>query len=286
MHTNKHILLLAVGCIATAVLARAESVIQPTPALSSPYQLAFSDEFNGHKVDTATWYFRADAKHRSAQSPENVMVEDGSLKLTLRTYEEPVRGMKAGGGGIITRERFRYGYYEVRARFGNGRDDDGDGQVDEGWHHSFWVMAAEGDDNGHVKTTYPGIRRTEIDCYEFADTYSADGVAMKQHVIVWNEDGSEWGRLPKPPEDLVHFENFDPTIWHTYGFEWTPEDIRFFVDGELTRQTKYSAEQFEHDSVNIWLTAISANWCDRDPEPSSAHYDYVRYFKPVKEAGQ
>ncbi len=257
---------------------------RPNADLTGAYRLAWLDEFGGDSVDSTRWFFRADSKHQSTQSPENVAVTDGALVLTLKVYEKPVRGKSAGGGGIVSRDRFRYGYYEVRARFGDGVDNDRDGLVDEGWHHAFWAMAAEGDDAGFVNTTYPGIRRTEIDCYEFADTYAEGGVVrMKQHVIVWNEDGREWGRLPTPPTNLTRLPDFDPTIWHTYGFEWTKDKLRFFIDGRLTQVAEYPANEFEHDEVNIWLTAISANWCHRDPEPSVAHYDYVRYYEPTTE---
>jgi beta-glucanase (GH16 family) len=256
---------------------------RPDADLSISYELAFSDEFEGDSVDVDRWLFRADNKHQSVQSPDNVSVEDGSLVLTLKVYDKPVKGKKAGGAGIITRDQFHYGYYEVRAKLGDGRDDDNDGIVDEGWHHSFWAMAAEGDEQGFVNTTYPGVRRTEIDCYEYADTYALEGgtLGMKQHVIVWNEDGSEWGRLPKPPKDMTYLPDFDATEWHTYGFEWTEDDLRFFVDGKLTNETKYPASKFVHDQLNIWLTGMSANWCDDDPEPSIAYYDYIRYYKPI-----
>lgn len=255
------------------------TVVAAIPASAEPpagYELVWSDEFNGVTLDRAKWFYRTDAKHRSVQRPQNVAVQDGALVLNLTVLDQPVQGKKAAGAGIVSRERFRYGYYEVRAQLGDGSDDDDDGRVDQGWHHAFWAMAAVGDEHGHVDTTYPGIRRTEIDCYENG---SENLKRFTQHVIVWKPDGKEWGRLPKPPADVVDMgARFKPEDWHTYAFEWTPDEVRFFVDGELKAVAEYPADKFEHDLVNLWLTAISANWNAKNQEPSVARYDYVRIY--------
>ena len=247
------------------------------------YEIYWAEEFEVDTLDTSKWAYRNDAKHRSVQLRENVVVADGVLTLNLRVLDNPIRGKKASGAGIISKERFRYGYYEVRAKLGLPGDDG------RGWHHSFWAMAAEVDDKGNVSTTYPGIRRTEIDCYENATEHKngkhQQGLSnFTQHVIVWNEKGEEWGRLPKPPTDVEERgEDFNPADWHTYAFEWTPEVVRFYVDGEVTKVADYPAKQHVHDEINLWLTAISANWNSGKQTPSRAQYDYLRCYKlPVK----
>lgn len=245
------------------------------------YELYWAEEFDGDSLNTSKWAYRNDAKHRSVQLRENVVVADGVLTLNLRVLDDPIRRKKAAGAGIISKERFRYGFYEVKARLGLPGDDG------RGWHHSFWAMAAEVDGKGNVSTTYPGIRRTEIDCYENATEHKngkhQDGLSsFTQHVIVWNEEGKEWGRLPKPPIDVEdRGDDFDPADWHIYGFEWTPLEVRFFVDGELTKVADYPADIFEHDEINLWLTAISANWNSERQTPSRAQYDYLRCYKAL-----
>ena len=72
---------------------------------------------------------------------------------------------------------------------------------------------------------------------------------------------------------------FNATEWNTYAFEWTPEGVQFFVNGRKTVFGSYPADEFEHDRINVWLTAIAANWCDEDPEQSMAEYDYFRFYK-------
>lgn len=260
--------------------------LKPSATLEGEYKIHWHDEFEGKSLDTDKWAFRTDVKHRSAQLRENVIIKKGCLKLNLRAHETPIKGKKASGAGIISRERFQYGYYEVKSKLGTGTDTDDDGKIDESWHHSFWAMAAviEGDSVG---TTYPGIRRTEIDCYENASEHkghnSESGLnRFTQHVIVWNEDGKEWGRLPKPPSDVTEIEGFNANEWHTYSFEWTEERINFFVDGELTQVAEYPSNKFVHDHINVWLTAMSANWCKPGAQDSQALYDYFRFFKKVE----
>ena len=54
----------------------------------------------------------------------------------------------------------------------------------------------------------------------------------------------------------------------------------FFVNGVNTKTAHYPADQWEHNDVNVWLTAISTNYEDSDQELSRAQYDYFRYYEP------
>jgi beta-glucanase (GH16 family) len=246
------------------------------------YQLAWHDEFDGSQVDTSKWAFRTDVKHRSVQLKENVSVNAGILKLNLHQLTTALQGKLATGAGIISKKQFKYGYYEVKSRLGDKIDDDKDGKTDEGWHHAFWAMAASIDAKGEVNTTYPKSRRTEIDGYENASTHdhAAESTLSKftQHVIIWQSDGKEYGRVPKTPADITAIPNFNANDWHTYGFEWTDNAVTFYVDGKITHSAAYPLTQFEHDDINIWITAMAANWTGKDQENSSAEYDYVRFY--------
>lgn len=252
------------------------------------YSLEWHDEFDESYLDTAKWAYRTDNKHRSIQLRENVAFAKGSLLLNLNSLEDTLHGQLASGAGIVSQRRFKYGYYEVKAKLGDGIDDDQDGKTDEGWHHSFWAMAAEINEKNEVSTTYPGIRRTEIDCYENPSIHTGrhekklTGLNnFTQHIIVWDENGEEWGRLPKPPSDRFMKKDFNASEWHTYGFEWTEAVVNFYVDGQLTKVANYPKDQFVHDDINVWLTAIAANWTGKDQENSIAVYDYFKFYTPV-----
>ena len=249
----------------------------PTAMATPPagYQLTWQDEFNGNSLDTTEWLYRADEKHQSIQLPSNVEVSGGNLILNLTPLATPINGFDSAGAGVITRDRFRYGYYETRSRLGDGINDDGDGLVDEGWHHAFWAQLAEEAPGGTVSTTFPSIRRTEIDGYE---NDSTNLNRMTQHVLPWSEQGQIITRIPA--DDVTEFAPGTQSDWHTHGFEWTPNQVRFYVDDVLTKVADYSYDSWEHTDVNLWLTAISANWSDSDQELSEARYDYFRFYSP------
>lgn len=248
----------------------------------SNYELVWNDEFNGSIIDTTKWAFRTDVKHRSVQLKENVTLGKGILKLNLFQLSSALQGKFATGAGIISKKQFKYGYYEVKARLGDKIDDDNDGKIDEGWHHAFWAMAASINDKNEVNTTYPPSRRTEIDCFENASTHKHEAEnsihKFTQHIIIWKPDGKEYGRVPKTPKDIIAIPGFNANDWHTYGFEWTENAVTFYVDGKVTHIAPYLATEFEHDNLNIWITAMAAEWTGTDQENSSAEYDYVRFY--------
>ncbi len=246
---------------------------------NNKYVLEWQDEFTGSALDSSQWAYREDSKHRSIQRRENVSVQNGVLRLDLIKLDPPVEGKTASGAGVVSKTRFHYGWYETRARLGNETGEE------RGWHHSFWATAAEVDGES-VSSTHLGTHRTEIDGFENPTDHVEEPDTntlsrFTQHVITWSGESPEWGRRPEPPENRVAIPSFDASEWHTYAFEWTPSEVRFYVDGYPTQRADFPASQNRHDTINVWLTAISANWNDPDPIPSKAEYDYFRYYRPV-----
>ncbi len=265
--------------LSTAVVLSAASVSLATPPAG--YQLFWADEFDGPTLNESDWWYRADEKQQSIQLPSNVEIDNGELVLNLTPLATPINGFDAAGAGVISQQRFHYGYYETRSKLGDGIDHDGDGDIDEGWHHAFWAMAAEADENGHVLTTFPSFRRTEIDGYENGS--SGDIGRMRQHVLVWNDAGNITQKIPSGSSDITQNPAGTEYDWHTYGFEWTPDRVNFYVDDVLTKVAEYPVEQFEHDQINLWLTAISTNAEANNgvgQELSEARYDYFRFYEP------
>ncbi len=239
------------------------------------YQLSWADEFNGTSLDESSWWYRADEKQQSIQLPSNVEVADGSLILNLTPLDTPINGFDAAGAGVISSQRFRYGYYEVRSKLGDGINDDNDDQTDEGWWHAFWAQLADTDGNGNVGTTFPPSRRTEIDIYENGSNNLS---RFTQHVLPWNENGQIITKLPSNDLSTIPVETIND--WHTYGMEWTPNEVRFFVDDVFQHAAIYDPNVYEHTDVNVWLTAISTNGQSSDQERSEARYDYFRFYTP------
>lgn len=215
------------------LLAALSSPAQPPPG----YTLAWSDDFDGPSLNTTKWMYRTDVKMDSSQRPENVSVSNGQLVIHLR--KEDHRGKSYTGGGVISRERFRYGYYEARVKMHGA----------SGWHQSVWAMFA-----GDGSTTYPEQMRTEIDAMEFDSD-----VTWKGHMglIKWQGPGKSTS-LSCTPGVYRGPLGFDASAgFHHYGFEWTPKEVRFYLDGDLRCVLPYPPTDGEHDSINFWLTAIA-----------------------------
>ena len=201
------------------------------------YELKWSDDFNGNSLDTAKWMYRSDVKMDSSQRAENISVTGGQCLIHLR--KEQHRGKQYTGGGIISRERFRYGYYEARVKMHGAA----------GWHQSVWAMFA-----GDGSTTYPQEMRTEIDGMEFDSD-----VTWKGHMGLIKWQGPEKNSsLTCTPGVYRGALGFDASAdFHNYGFEWTPADVRFYLDGDLRCSLPYPVRDGAHDPINFWLTAIA-----------------------------
>ncbi len=274
--------LLLFGTSAVAVQQTTSAVLKKQLAPpQEQYELAWSDEFDGEALDRGNWHYRADAKLKSVQLPENVSVADGQLVLNLTKLDSEVQGKRYAGAGVVSEESFKYGYYEVRAKLGDGvdSDGDGDGKIDEGWHHAFWCLRAKDDGQGNIPTTKTdednNDANTEIDGFEIDPGKPGE---LSQHVILW-EDGKTIGRLPRVGADRVRLKGYKASEWHTYSFLWTEGMVKFYVDDKLTHTVEYPADQYPQTEVNVWLSAIATNWFDKTPENSEARYDYFRYYR-------
>ncbi len=78
--------------------------------------------------------------------------------------------------------------------------------------------------------------------------------------------------------------DFNPYAdFHTYAFEWTPDYIAWFIDGEeIYRQSEAHVAEMTRDQkimMNIWPPAYT-DWVgkiDSDNLPAYAYYDWVSY---------
>ena len=277
-----HTLILAVCALATGVSVCAHAGVDPASDpdvqplasdLGGAYRLLWSDEFEAAQLDSRKWGYRTDSKLMSTQLPENISVSDGTIRIALK--QQNAGGKAYTGGGIISKAYFRYGYYEARIKVPPG----------EGWHTSFWMM-----DSQHQATDTSQI---ELDPFE------NDSVDLTRY----SADFHQWR------SHLGHFKRFsfiypDALLdeFHVYGAEFTPEEARYFFDGELV-ETKTSLFQrfmtkeeaagrhplvrdisdFEHNDMNIWFTSIAAKLggttrVDESMLPAEAVADYVRFF--------
>lgn len=224
--------LLAGSTLTAGLLCAWASVASPP---SSLYGLTWEETFPGTSIDTSRWNFRTDVKLLSAQLPANAAVT-ADHRLSILMKKESVSGMNYTGGGIVSKQVFGYGYYEVIART----------TANQGWHNSFWMMRGDGSD------TLGAGRYLEIDSFEINTQTPSTILSGLQ---IWNgQAGSE--PLPSPRcDDLTNFDS--SAAFHTYGADWREGAIDFYVDGTKYCTTAYATDIYRQDPVNIWLTAIA-----------------------------
>jgi beta-glucanase (GH16 family) len=227
-------------CTLLLVAAFLPAWAQPTREGSFPppgYVLKFVDDFNGTALDTSKWMYRTDSKALSTQLARNVRLDGGSLVIDLK--KETASDKSYTGGGVISRQRFGFGYFEARVKMHGAA----------GWHQAVWAMATP-----DGSTTYPEMIRTEIDGIEFDSDLPA-----KAHMglIIWNGPKSSRTLTCSPGvyRSPLGFDASD--AFHTYGFEYTPASVRYYVDGDLRCVLDYPQSAGEHDPLNLWLTAIA-----------------------------
>jgi len=228
-------------------------------AQSAPpkYALLFQDDFSGNALDISKWNYRTDAKVFSAQLPANVVARPGYVDIN--GAHQSFAGYSWTGGGIVSKNSFRYGYYQVQAKItGN-----------PGWHSSFWVIAGDG------STTYDPAAKTEIDDFEI-DSQLPGIVSMGY--FTWNAGHNVGGQRCN--------NEYNPGFstaagYHYYGFEWTEAGITYYIDGAQVCTQSYPASSHTHDLVNIWLTSIGYSSdisVANNPSPNS-FADFAYYVR-------
>ena len=251
---KKTLLLIAAGavCVRPALAQTNQTATLPPPG----YTLAWADEFNDGRLDTNQWVFRTDSKMWSTQLPKNVSIRDGKLMLAVK--KEDSGDKHYTGAGIISKQAFKYGYYESRFKVPPGA----------GWHTSFWTMKHDGKGG-----TGPTASAQELDVCE-NDSVHQNSYGVNVHK--WNPQPhvAMGGKSVKTPNLSGDF--------HVYGCEFTPEKVKYYFDGKLVQTVDVS--KFKHSEQNIWLTTIASNLggtkaVDDAKLPAVAEYDYVRFYE-------
>ena len=245
----------------------------PADVIASP---VFSENFTGTQLDgtgldETKWNYRTDqykSGMQSAQKAANVSVSSGALNIALKTESTVVQTSNGpitqlySGGGIVSKQTFRYGYYEVQVKV----------NPTSGWHSSFWFQ----EDGGDGSNTYTSARRTEIDAFEIdsgAPTY------IRHNLFEWYPP---FNSTPEPSSGIYKYPNFTggatfSTGYHTYGVDWEEGSISYYVDGNLMYSTTYDPSWDTNDYINIWLSTVAT----ASPTASSDHsnWAYATYWQ-------
>jgi len=225
----------------------------PKPQISVPHgwQLVWKDEFDHAQLNTDFWtnVERKDNYNEELQYylPENAYVKDGYLLLEAKA--EKLDGKEYTSGMVETRDKFsfKYGRIEGRIRF----------PQQKGLLSAFWLLGHDG--------IYEEINIAELVGHENETIYGVNHY-------------TENGRLKK---GYGYLTLDDTDAFHVYTVEWTPEEIRWYVDDTLYFSSDKGIPQ--QDLYIILTLAVGGEWPGKPKNdtafPCEMAVDYVRFYK-------
>lgn len=270
------------------------------------YKYVWGDEFEGNGVDFTKWDYITKMVGNEVVElsyEKNVVdVADGRLKLhALSYFNNDKEGVEYRiPGSVITQNKMNYvyGYLEIRSRV----------PYSPGVWASFWTQSTD-----KLKGTRNYDYMLEVDIYEIFRTYG-----KHPNLIHWYTKEFDYNKRYEPNKtpgvsvshavypvganpDVYWFEpsaslNYE---YHTYGYLWTPTEIKMYVDGEchvtydITKAfiDKHQDLSSYHDpqhvifNNHVFYPGVSTACVSIQLHPESlpaCHYiDYIRlYQKP------
>ncbi len=214
--------------------------------VEGPYVLAFSEEFDGDRLDPAKWNFQLGVRddyfgtkgpvywgneEQQYYTEDAVSLEDGALRITA-TREEMPEGRSYSSARIVTRDAFSftYGYAEARMKT----------PAIEGMWPAFWALP-QPTDRTSTRNEYGGWPYSgEIDIME------AQGRRKNVVGTTLHFGGGAGNRHTYLTRDTVLSSSTEE--WHTYGVERKEEGIVWYIDRR---------EVFRVDKKDYWTGAVS-----------------------------
>lgn len=239
------------------------------------YTLAWADEFNGSTLNTTIW------SHENGDGcpglcgwgnnelqfytsrPENLFFQNG--KLIIEARAESHNGKNYTSSKILTRDKkmVRFGRIDIRARLPRGK----------GIWPAFWMLP-----QNNVYGGWP--RSGEIDIMEMVGHEPA-----KVHGTI------HYGPGPGSTQASRSYSLSSGSFYdefHVFSLEWKPDQIQWFVDGNLyhtVTKAGLSAATYPFNEAFflIFNLAVGGNW-PGNPDASTSFpqwliVDYVRVYQ-------
>jgi beta-glucanase (GH16 family) len=262
--------LVAGGLLAVALTAAfAFAARTADPGMPGKGALLLGEEFDGSSLDSDHWspcyHWATDGctnlSNRNLQwyIPDQVKVGDGKLSLEARPEQvtgvegrqfDYVSGLISGASPDRTLFAFKYGYVESRVKIPEGK----------GLWPALWMLPT-------TRSSLP-----EIDIFEIVGE-EPNVLQMHTH---WEEDGEEEQSGKK-----WHGPNFSED-WHTFGLEWKPDSLTWYVDGVERWHVTDPAQIPHEDMYLITNLAVGGEYTSRPDDstkfPAALEVDYVRVW--------
>jgi len=253
----------------------------------SKFELTWSDEFDGDRLDRSKWLGYIDAevpvfdegvrrRRGGYWTLDMVRVADGVLRIPTEYHAEGFAGGPPGWycAGLNTSHSMnqRFGYFEVCCKLPKGK-----GQWSAFWMFNRQVWEADGSGRGG----------TEIDIYE--SPYYRHKLPLFKNVVTSNLHYDGYGKAHRM-RNVGKFRVTDPyDTFHTYGLEWNENEYIFYIDGVESGRSSFggvsqneqylilSVEQSANAGERIgWAGDIRKN---KPGEITDFVVDYVRVYQ-------
>ncbi len=248
---------------------------KPNENLLDGYELVFSDEFEGSELDSSKWvtqYLWGDEIIINNEKQHYVDIQnkpdfgynpfsfDGEA-VTINSIETPGNLLENANGqeylsGVMTTYdafKFTYGYVEARLQVPLG----------QGLWPAFWLLNA-----------YYNNDKPEIDIMEFI----GDNQDVVYHTYHYFDSDGNLRSTESMPTKGIDF----PAEYHTYGVEWLPGTIIYYIDG-IERHRVVDSKVSQEEMYIILNTALGGWWPGSPDEttefPAQYKIDYVRAYQ-------
>ena len=242
----------------------------------------FFDDFDGAVLNTNAWTdWVASFQGRSRGflfARDNVALSNGCLNLTgrlMRDDEKTVENLRRGFSTyamalVKSKEKFFYGYYECRAKSMNSK-----------LCNAFWLYDPLSDK--------PEKKFRIGDCSEEIDMFEIFGSLRDWHGTVHclktpYLEGIVYAGVEKLPNKTCHVKlDFDPSSdFHVYGFEWSKDELKWFIDGREVFSRKN--DRFHRPLHVTFDCEVMYAWVGEPDKANLPQVFSIDYFKYSPEA--
>jgi len=234
----------------------------------------WGDEFDGQGAPKAShWYYETGGNGWGNQEEqyytdrtENARVENGNLIIEAR--KESYQGSAYTSARLNSEQSWTYGRFEIKAKLPSGR----------GTWPALWMLP---DESTYGTQYWPD--NGELDIMEHVG-YDPGVIHGTIHTKAFNHmRDTDKGGTTEVPDAMEAF--------HVYAMEWTPNEVRVYVDGEkyytFRNQPQYDWEEWPFDQKFhlLFNIAVGGTWggaqgIDDASFPTEMVVDYVRVYKP------
>jgi beta-glucanase (GH16 family) len=239
------------------------------------YQLIWSDEFNGSKLDNSKWEHQIGNgsggwgnNEKQYYRVENTVVSNGYLTITAKKENYNNFNYTSSRIRTINKGDWKYGKFEMRAKM----------PVGKGIWPAFWMMPTE--------SIYGGWAASgEIDIMEYLGHETKKVYGTIHYGGSWPNNKSSGGSY------LLTSGGFNDDF-HTFTLIWEERKMEWFVD-EILYSTKTNwntaghsfPAPFDQKFHFILNLAVGGNWPGYPDEtttfPQEYVIDYVRVYQTI-----